>query len=327
MKYYQQGFTLLEVFIALVIGLILFSGVLTLFVGMKITSKQTTSLGELQESGRVAISLFTNELLHQNFWGDFTGVFDSASILHKLSSPKNECHGGGVNNGSFPKNVTPTAANHFRTLWGQTVRNKKQLGCITNAKTGSSATNDNSDIIQLKRVIGEDVEHIYPEYYYLTANQYTGKILKGGQATLDNSRSWKYQHHIYYVKNEKSGGAVIPVLMEGKLTRGAIRFAPIIDGIEIIRFMYGVDTDNNGVANVYLSADNMPSTYWDQTRYSRIVAIQFFVLVRNIREDMKYTNSNVYQIGDVTVTFNDHYRRLLFSSTVNLLNVISVVSS
>ncbi len=38
--------------------------------------------------------------------------------------------------------------------------------------------------------------------------------------------------------------------MQGQLTT-RMSFAPIIDGIEMIRFMYGVDTDTNPTAAGY----------------------------------------------------------------------------
>jgi len=45
------------------------------------------------------------------------------------------------------------------------------------------------------------------------------------------------------------------------------------------------------------------------------------VLVRAIRQDFNYENNNVYQLGDESFDANgDHYRRLLFSSTVSLHN-------
>jgi len=67
----QHGFTLVEIFISLAVGLALFAGVISVFVGMKTTSQETTTYGELQENGRFALSVLSDDLLKQNFWGDF----------------------------------------------------------------------------------------------------------------------------------------------------------------------------------------------------------------------------------------------------------------
>ena len=85
--------------------------------------------------------------------------------------------------------------------------------------------------------------------------------------------------------------------------------------------MYGVDTDNDGAVNAFISADNMTQDYWDNANDVRILAVKIFILVRNILPDSKYINNNVYQMGDSSFDADgDNYRRLLFSSTVTLYN-------
>ena len=112
----QRGFSLIEIFISLAVGLMLLLGILSIFVGMKTTTVETTSYGELQENGRYAISLLSDDLLRQGFWGDLSGSLDVSGLV---SSPlpttvAGDCIGEGVNNASFP-----AAIGHFRTLWGK----------------------------------------------------------------------------------------------------------------------------------------------------------------------------------------------------------------
>ena len=313
----QKGFSLLEVFVALAIGLVLLAGVLSVFVGMKTTTSQTSSNGELQENGRFAISVLSDDLLRQDFWGDYTGTFSLASINPVPGAPGNDCNGGGVNNSSFP-----SASGHFRTLWGESVTSANPMGCFGDAKKGS-------DVIQLKRVISIPVAPAAGAYY-LTTNINEGAILLGAAAVIKNSQSWQYQHHVYYIREETQGSNnKVPVLMQGQLTT-KMTFAPIIDGIEMIRFMYGVDTDIDptaagyGVVDAFISADNMTQALWDNAGGTKIIAVKVFVLARNVLPDNKYTNTNTYFLGDLNngngITFNDNYRRLLFSSTITLYN-------
>lgn len=333
---YQQGFSLLEVFVALAIGLVIFAGVLSVFVGMRTTTTETTSFGELQENGRFAISVLTDDISKQDFWGDYTGTFDLSSISHALVAPSNDCNGGGVNNASFP-----LAVGHFRTLWGQTVASADPMGCFVDAKIGS-------DVIQIKRVLASDliqldgdgnpildaddnqmpITNATADNYHLVTNA-NGGILFGNGAVpvVDNSRVWQYQHHVYYVREETQGSNTVPVLMQGQLTT-KMTFSPIIDGIEMIRFMYGYDADTNpdapgyGKVDAFIPANAMTEALWNNAGGTKIIAVKVFVLARNIRPDTKYTNNNTYQLGDLTFTppANDHYRRLLFSSTVTLYN-------
>ena len=112
----QRGFTLVEIFISLAVGLALFAGILSVFVGIKTTTQETATYGELQENGRFALSVLSDDLSKQNFWGDFTGTLDRSMLNAVPGAPAIECVGDGLNNGTFP-----AAIGHFRTLWGQTV--------------------------------------------------------------------------------------------------------------------------------------------------------------------------------------------------------------
>lgn len=324
---YQQGFSLLEVFIALAIGLVIFAGVLSVFVGMRTTVSETTSFGELQENGRFAMSVLTDDLSKQDFWGDYTGSFDLSSISHALAAPGNDCSGEGVNNNSFP-----LAIGTFRTIWGETVTTADPMGCFDDAKLGS-------DVIQIKRVLagaivdgaGDPLDPAPAGNYHLMTNSTDGILFANGALpTVDNSRLWQYQHHVYYIREESQGSNnQVPVLMQGQLTN-RMSFSPIIDGIEMIRFMYGYDADTNpeaagyGVVDNFVSAENMTAAMWDNAGGTKIIAIKIYVLARNVLPDNKYTNDKTYFLGDLNdgngITFNDNYRRLLFSSTVTLYN-------
>ncbi len=329
-----KGFTLVELMVSLSIGLVLFAGVMSVFVGMRTTTAETSSYGELQENGRFAVSVLTDDLLRQDLWGDYTGTFDISSISHSLVAPGNDCVGAGVNNASFP-----LAVGHFRTLWGDTVASSNPMGCFSDAKIGS-------DVIQVKRVLAGDliqrdadgspildvdgnqipITNAAAGNYHLVTNGNDGILFSSGAVpAVENSRVWQYQHHVYYVREETLGSNTVPVLMQGRLTT-RMSFAPIIDGIEMIHFMYGYDADTDpeaagyGIVDAFISADDMTEALWNDAGGTKIIAVKIFVLARNIAADNKYTNNNTYQLGDLSVTFNDNYRRLLFSSTVTLYN-------
>ncbi|WP_286235263.1 PilW family protein [Thalassotalea sediminis] len=311
----QGGYSIIELFVSMAIGLVLLAGVLTIFVNMRVTSEETSSYGELQENGRFAISLLSDDLLRQDFWGDYTGTLDIAALNGLApAAPANECIGEGVNNGTFPG-----ATGHFRTLWGTTAATADPLGCFAAASPAFIG----SDIIQLKRVVSSPVlpADVNANNYYLITNMNDGQIFLGNGAipAIENAQIWQYQHHIYYVTEQAQGGYNVPVLMQGRLTT-TMSFAPIIDGIEYVRFMYGIDSDDNGIVDSYLSAANMAAGDWDKTSNNTIIAVKIYVLARSILPDNDYTNNNTYTLGDLQITPNDNFRRLLFTSTVTLFN-------
>ena len=58
----QKGFTLVEVMISLFIGGLVLGGVMFTYIGMKVTTKDTMTIGELQESGRLAINIMQRDI-------------------------------------------------------------------------------------------------------------------------------------------------------------------------------------------------------------------------------------------------------------------------
>jgi len=329
-----KGFTLVELMISLSIGLVLLAGVVAVFVGMRTTTAQTSTYGELQENGRFAISLLTDDLLKQDFWGDYTGRMSFPNLTSVPPPPLNDCVGGGINNATFP-----LAVGQFRTIWGQTIAagSLDPLGCFTSPPGTSSRVG--SDVIQLKRVIGNPVPPLNPlnslpanvvaGNFYLSTNPEFGGIYPAGGVppmVLDNTRTWLYQHHVYYVRDEVVGNNTVPVLMQGRLANLAMNFTPVVDGIEVIHFMYGIDTDTNplapgyGAVNAYIPATAMTNAVWDNAGGSRILAVKIYVLARSISPDNQYTNNNTYQLGNLNIVANDNFRRLLFSSTITLHN-------
>jgi len=314
MNKYQKGFSLLEIFISLAIGLVIFAGVLTIFVGMKTTSTQTRSLGALQENGRFALSVLADDLLREGFWGNMSNQLTTNTLtaIPVIGGP--DCVGQGLNNATFPQGVGT-----FRSLWGITAVNASPIGCINDANIGS-------DVIQIKRVLTPSiVGNTNATLYYLNSNNTAGAIFSGVGAgappTVNNGVVWQYQHHVYYIRDEVQGNLTVPVLMQGVLSvNNGMIFSPLIDGIEIIHFMYGVDADDDGDVDAFISPVNMTQAFWDKNG-SNILAVKIFILARDILPDNSYTNTNTYQLGDLPpMVANDNFRRLLFTTTVTLYN-------
>jgi type IV pilus assembly protein PilW len=325
MKKNQQGFSLLEIIISLSVGLVLFAGVMSVFIGMRTTTAETNSLGALQENGRFALSVLTDDLMRQDFWGDLAIPLNGSNVV-SFNLPGfpavGDCIGEGSNNSSFPR-----AVGYFRTLWGMTVTaDKAAIGCVSNAQEGS-------DILQIKRVLaqplpplaGGGVANPANDRFWLNTGISDGVIFPGtsNPPVINSSQLWEYQHHVYFVRNETQGTDTVPVLMQGTLSNSGgdlIVFQPLVDGIERIHFIYGVDTDNDRVINAYVPANVMSDDFWNHSG-SEILAVRIYILARDISPSRNYTNDNSYIMGDLLVpAANDSYRRLLLTSTVTLHN-------
>lgn len=58
----------------MVIGVFLVGGGLSIFVVSRSTTEDSFDQSELQENGRVAMRLLTQDLKWAGFWGDYTGL-------------------------------------------------------------------------------------------------------------------------------------------------------------------------------------------------------------------------------------------------------------
>lgn len=325
---HQQGLSLLETMIAMSIGVFLLGGVMVAFSTMRATTSETLGIGEVQENGRLALSILRRDVEHSGFWGQFQSQI-SDDLLAIPAAPGTDCSGGSnsTNDGSFPI----ASVWSFWSLWATTATTASVLGCITDANTSS-------DVIQIKRAVSSTIAtaNFRSNRFYLISASSSAAIVSGaaaeaGYPVIENSNNWMYQHLVYYVANKDFYGSSVPTLMRRRLIVGTdgnaqMNSEPVIDGVENIRFMFGVDVDLDGQIDSYLGSESVVRDHWNQgsSDTSYILSVRIYVLARALEEDFRYENNNTYTLGDRTVSGGgDHYRRMLFTTTVSVINAIN----
>lgn len=318
-----KGFTLIEWLIAMVIGVFLLGGVLSIYVSSRATTEDVFDQSELQENGRLAMRMITQDLRWAGFWGDYTGMPMQKDAGVSLSSGavisgSNDCIDE-RGEGSFPSSTTVT-----RALWVARVdasKNMTGFSCIT-----PSSRIANSDVISIKRLIGRPLTgSLDSNRFYMATTTQAAYIFRGNEvAPTDTAmparQIWEYQHYIYYLASGSSG---IPELRKRMLTANGGSFlitGSMADGIESIVVLYGVDTTPvpDGVIDKYVGSVNVSSQEWNE---GRVVSARVFILVRSLQASAKYKNNNVYQVGNISVSGNgDGFRRLLLESSVAIRN-------
>lgn len=313
MRYTRQaGLTLVELMISLAIGVFLLGGIAAAYIAMRTTTAETVALSEVQQNGRMAISLLTADIQQAGFRGMLPEFSDSTTAPVPFAG---DCSWG-LNGGSFPQ----AALGNFPTIWGRTLPlGGAAMGCIANAVA-------ESDVIQIKRGAGPAVvpAGIQAGRYYLETNATQGNIFPGtvAAAGFTLGEIWPYLHHVYFVTSEVFDGQAIPVLARMELRNNGgptMVQTMMLDGIERIRFYYGVDLNDDNVIDSYLAANDMPAVLWQAD--TKVLAVKVFVLARATRPDNNFQDNNSYDLGDgVAFVPDDNFRRMLFSTTVNLTN-------
>ena len=320
----QKGFTILEFLISMFIGFLILGGVIATYVSMKATTRDTMAIGELQETGRLTLSILRRDIEQIGFWGTFYEAEFSVDNTVSESNPDPDCFGG-LNNGSFP-DTTPT---NFRPIFAEVSDGNEMLGCIDDSK-------EDTNVIQLKFLEGRQMT---PETitntnrYYFIAEQEKAQFITGDAAKNPlptvNATLWPYSHHVYYINEQtlkiNNRDIVVPVLMRKRLTEnGGLVTEPIMEGIEDMRMVFGIDSDSDNKVDTYRSTQAMTAELWENT--NGILTVQVFLLVRSLEADADLElKSQTYTLGlddDKRVhTFTDNYRRTVFTTTIRLNNV------
>ena len=94
----------------------------------------------------------------------------------------------------------------------------------------------------------------------------------------------------------------------------------LVSGVENMQILYGQDSDDDGVANRYHTANSV-------TDFQQVVSLRLSLLLRTDEPISQETNTKTYLLNGVTAAsattidpFNDQRGRYVFSSTVKLRN-------
>ena len=316
----QKGFTLVEMMISLFIGGLILGGVMFTYIGMKATTKDTMTIGELQESGRLAINIMQRDIEQIGFWGTYYDDSFTSANTTSLSNPGADCTEG-LNNGSFPDLAT---ASNFRTIYAKVADDSKELNCVTSPVKGT-------DIIQLKFLQGDQLteSETKADENYFIAEQERAQFKRGEITDSSaNASIWPYSHHVYYISEQtykvNNKDLTVPALMRKRLVGGSITTETIMEGVENMRFVFGLDTNSDNRVDTYRSIKSMEHTDWENRK--GILTVQVFLLIRALQPDpgIKIKNQT-YTLGEDddkrVLTFTDNFRRTVFTTTIRLNNI------
>lgn len=161
----QRGFTLVELMVAMVLGLILIAGVIQVFAANQQTYRVTENLSRLQESGRFAMEFITREVRVIDYKECLNATF---SIPTALAGTNNT----GLNTSdtiTVQKSVSPCAAPVANTLIS-TLAYSIQVGTAGQPALFDSSGELVEGIENLQIIYGEDTDGDGSPNYYVPAS-------------------------------------------------------------------------------------------------------------------------------------------------------------
>jgi len=328
----QQGFSLVEIMLALVLGSILTGGAVELYLNTKQAYRLQSAEARLQENGRYAMEILTRSIRGAGFRGCLNSAPNST-----LNSATTHPYNFGIGIQGFEW-TAGTATTTTATNWGPTLD--------TNAATNPSAR---SDIISIRGPIGNGVllstaiastatnltvpantlnqcdlviisDCISgPSLFQLTsASASTTLALATGACTPGNSRNALNKEYAagalvmplgttnYFIG---TGGSGEPALYR-RINENTAE--ELVDGIENLQILYGVDTNNDSWPNQYLTANNV-------TNWATVISVRLNLLARTGENNLTATKQT-YRFNETQTTATDNRIRQAFTATIGLRN-------
>lgn len=280
----QKGVSLIELMIAMVVGLVLMAGVGTVYMSSKRNYQARDQLSLMDESARIALNALTKHLEHAGYaTPSKLALGDYMYALGDANPPQASC--GGTETGVHKDlNLTTFASR------------------ATQDNYKPDSVNTTGDAVSV-RFLGD------PLLFTDCAN---GQLPVNCQVGTAPSMEAALIYNTFFVND--SGGQ--PSLMcSGSRNTSA---APIVPGIENIQFLYGVDVNTDSAVDQYMDATAVETAgYWQ-----RVISIKAGILVRSLEPVLPTAEAQSYQVLDVALTRNDRFQRAVYSAVIHLRNVV-----
>ena len=342
MMRYTRGFSLVEMMVAVTIGLIILAAVSGIFVTSKSTYNTTDSLARLQENARFAVHYLQYPLRMAGYYGCLKDIRSVASTVNgttfstaalqipidalKPSEPKwypststalPTGTGWTYRSGTdaiLIRTTDPSLNITIRELMPSTSRELKVTG-VTGLSSGDIimlADCSSADLLQLTAVQTPANHLQHNTGAGTTPGNFTAELQKQYDV---GAKIIKFKSSTYFIATRTLDG--VPVLMRQDNTDPAVE---LIEGVEDLQIRYGVDTDSDGVPNIYLKAGDAGLS--TATDWTKVRAVRIGLLMRTLIGKEEYTNSETYLVLDKSITApGDRHHRRVFNFTLQLRNL------
>lgn len=319
----EQGFSLIELMIALLLGIVLTTGIIGVYIQSKRNYSYEDETARLQENGRYAINMLRNELTQAGFWG---GRLDTIPAVAVSSG----CVGTDdwVLDVEDPIDFIDDFVSSLTTTKGEDIGS-----CLT-----SSEIQAGTDIVSLKRTAGRatlkngafptGVTAADTSQWYLRVEDYglsvswsylgsTGVIPSAEIGTDTGFDYWEYYTKIFYIRNfAETAGDGIPTLAVERLVGDSMVTAALVRGVEDMQIEFGIDTDANDTPNQYKPTPTASDL-------DNIVSARIYLLLRSEFELPGYNNTKIYTLGPkILPAKDDGFLRKVYSTTVQMRNAV-----
>lgn len=351
----QRGLSLIELMIAITLGLVILSALAVIFANSSRSRTEMEKSNRQIENGRYAAQLLANNLRMAGYLAEFDPSLMSTDAL---AAPPDPCatatadlinalplHVQGVNDATSA--TKPSCVSDLKD--GSDILVVRRTSSCIVGSTGCTAFQNGAPHFQTSlctpsiggyelAVPVEAGNNAGYATHYFTLDTSVGAFTKHKNNCTTVADVYRYHVHIYFVANNNQAGDGIPTLKRAELGAGVFSIVPLVEGIETMQVDYGIDSDNDGIANNYTQN---PSAYASCSgndcvkNWRNVMSVRVNLLARNTETSVGHNDSRTYALGfkddgsvitagvgtghDITLD-NSGYKRHVFTETVRLAN-------
>jgi len=341
----QQGFSLIELMVALLIGLLLLGAMLNAFLSSKVTYSTQSALAKVQENARFAMEIVGREVRQAGYQGcsvnnsfantvntgasydDFFSLDEPVDGLNNVTGATYGSNAGvdnsdvlmikyaSLDGGCTVDSHNPTAASiHCQ---GDNTTTRGQILMISDCQ--------HSAVFQESAVVGNPNN---PVVHNTGGSAVPGNCTKGLGLPVDctstNGTPYTFppgssvmsirSFRFFLAVNDQGEPALYQQALGVNSGTSTVQIdqEELVEGIEDMQILYGQDTDGDNSVNSYVPSDAVGDM-------EDVIAVRVSMLIRSI-EDNVLPEAQTYTFNDATVTASDRRIRKVFTSTFAVRN-------
>jgi type IV pilus assembly protein PilW len=341
----QQGMTLIEIMISLLIGIFLIGGILQVFTHTRQTYRMQENLSRMQENGRFAMDFLAKDIRMAGYQGCASIRHITPNVIIDISNPNPNPTPpslmGGLN--SVITGTNTVAANWSASACGVSndcIANTDALAIHKGGSCGGGlvgnlgVVNANIQInaINTCNISAYDILIISDcssaDIFVATSASAGAGIQTIAHATNQNTSNnlskpygddaeiYISQTLSYFIRVGANGQPALWRLDNNSPAPTGTNPVELIEGIENMQILYGEDTSADGTPNYYVPAGTA-GLDMDQ-----VVSIRISLLVRSMDDNLTLV-PRAYTYNGATTTPTDRRLRRVFSSTIAVRNRLS----
>lgn len=337
----QAGVSLVELMVAVTLGLLLMAGLATIFASTSASRQEMERSARQIENGRFAMEILTDDLRMAGFYGEYAlasnmvpaGTLDPCSI-----DPVDW-------NGAMPvavqhydvSDVSPPCLAGNRKPGTDVIVVRRVATCEAGVGTCPNAV-AGQPYMQSKKCATQVPESTFPPFYLDRLGIKPFNLQLRNCTAAAGLRS--YVINAYWIGMDNGRGQAIDTLWRATFNGRGFDAEPMVEGIEELNVEYGIDIVGqpgdplklDGQADAF-SADpksfnQAGCTICNPTRnLANIVTARVHLLARALEPSPNYGNTKTFSLGydrngaEIVVRPTDAYKRQAYSGIARIVNV------